>query len=41
MMQDKCTIMLDNHLGEISDYFYFNNKNNQLKKWVWPSKDVP
>jgi len=22
----------DNHLGKISDYFHFNNKNNQLER---------
>jgi len=29
-------VTLDSHLGKISDYFHYNNKNNQLKRKVWP-----
>jgi len=34
------SVMLDGHLGKISNDFHSNNKNNQLKRQVWPSRDV-
>jgi len=37
----KNVVILDSHLGKISDYFHSNNENNQLKRQVWPPRDVP
>jgi len=34
-----CAIMLDSCLGNKSDIFHHNNKNNQLERQVWPPKD--
>jgi len=31
-------VMLNSHLGNKSDIFHHNNKNNQLKRQVWPPK---
>ena len=33
-------VMPDSHLGNKSDIFYHNNENNQLKRRVWPPRDV-
>ena len=30
-MWKQTVVMLDSHLGKISDYFHLNNKNNQLE----------
>ena len=32
--------MLDSHLGNTNGIFHHINKNNQLERQVWPSKDV-
>ena len=37
---DKGNVTLYNCLGKISDYLYPNNKNNQLKRRVWPPRDI-
>ena len=34
-------VTLCKRLGKISDYFYLNNKNNQLENQVWPSLLMP
>jgi len=33
-------VMPDSHLGRKRDIFYLNNKNNQLKRRVWPPRDI-
>jgi len=33
-------IMPDSCLGNKSDIFHYNNENNQLKRQVWPLRDV-
>jgi len=30
----------DSHLGNKSDIFHHNNKNNQLERRVWPPRDI-
>jgi len=32
--------MPDSYLGHKSNYFHFNNENNQLKRQVQPPRDV-
>ena len=33
-------VMPDSHLGNTNGIFHHINKNNQLERQVWPSKDV-
>jgi len=33
-------VMPDSHLGNKSDIFYHNNKNNQLERQVQPPRDI-
>ena len=36
----KGIVMLDSHLGNKSNIFHHNNKNNQLERRVWPTKET-
>jgi len=37
----KCDgVMPDSHSGNKSDIFHHSNKNNQLKRQVWPPKET-
>jgi len=35
-----CAVTPDSCLGNKSDIFHHNNKNNQLERRVWPPKDI-